>query len=76
MSTNRNLPETMISPETGEVLRRGVRPFVVSYGGQSITVNLPGYYSDREDDGVLIGEDMNAVDEALKKLKAPKNNLK
>ncbi len=30
---------TMISPETGEPLSRGVRPFTVIYKGQSITVD-------------------------------------
>ncbi len=76
MSTKRNLPETTISPETGEVLRRDVRPFVVSYGSRSITVDLPGYYPDGEGDGVVIGEDMRAAGEALKKLKVAKHNLK
>jgi len=28
---------TIISPETGEPLSRGVRPFTVTYKGQSIT---------------------------------------
>jgi len=74
MASDRKLPETMISRETGEVLRRGVRPFVVSYGGQSITVDLPGYYPDGEGDGVLVGDDMLPVDEALKKLKAAKHD--
>ena len=49
--TARDLPETMISPETGQLLRRGLRPFVVSYKGLSRTVELPGYYSDDGDDG-------------------------
>jgi HTH-type transcriptional regulator / antitoxin MqsA len=70
MVANCKLPETMISPETGEVLRRGVRPFVVSYGSQSITVDLPGYYPDGEGDGVLVGDDMLPADEALRKLKS------
>ena len=38
-----DLPETMVSPETGETLRRGLRPFLVTYKGKSITVELPGY---------------------------------
>src|SRR5438309_899073 len=32
----------MISPDTGEPLRRGVRPFTVTYKGQSVAVDLPG----------------------------------
>ena len=36
------LPKTMPSPETGETLTLGVRPFKVTYKGRSITVDLPG----------------------------------
>ncbi len=49
--SNRVLPDTMVSPETGEMLRRGVRPFIVSYKGRSITVDMPGYYSDLKEAG-------------------------
>jgi len=38
------LPKTIPSPETGETLTRGVRPFKVTYKGQNITVDLPGYF--------------------------------
>jgi HTH-type transcriptional regulator/antitoxin MqsA len=31
---SRELPETMVSPETGELLRRGVRHFLVTYKTQ------------------------------------------
>lgn len=64
------LPETMQSPETGETLVRGVRPFVVTYKGESITVDAPGYYNpDNEDDGVFVGKDMAITSEALRELK-------
>lgn len=63
------LPETMTSPETGETLTRGVRPFTVVYKGESITVELPGYYPAGEGDGVHVGRDMSVVDEALRRLK-------
>lgn len=64
------LPDMMIAPETGEVLTRGVRPFVVTYKGEDITVDLPGYYPAGEGgDGVHIGNDMSVVDEALRTLK-------
>jgi HTH-type transcriptional regulator / antitoxin MqsA len=62
-------PETMISPETGETLKRGVRPFAVTYKGHTITVDLPGYYPTGRGDGVHVGNDMNVVDEALRSLK-------
>jgi HTH-type transcriptional regulator/antitoxin MqsA len=62
------LPETMISPETGETLTRGVRPFTVAYKGESVVVDLPGYYPSGEGEGV-IGKDMAVVDQALRGLK-------
>jgi HTH-type transcriptional regulator/antitoxin MqsA len=64
-----DLPDTMVSPETGETLRRGVRPFIVTYKGKSITVELPGYYPDNSDDGVHVGDDMAVTDAALRSLK-------
>jgi HTH-type transcriptional regulator/antitoxin MqsA len=64
------LPETMISPETGETLVRAVKPFAVTYKGHTIVVDQPGYYNPRrEDDGVFIGDDMAPGDEALRILK-------
>jgi HTH-type transcriptional regulator/antitoxin MqsA len=65
----RTLPDTMISPETGESLRRDVRPFTVTYKDRSAVVNLPGYYPDGPGEGVLVGDDMRAADEALRRLK-------
>ena len=63
------LPETMVSPETGETLRRGVRPFIVTYKSKSITVELPGYYPDSSDEGIHVGDDMAVTDLALRTLK-------
>jgi HTH-type transcriptional regulator / antitoxin MqsA len=65
----KELPETMVSPETGEILRRSVRPFVVTYKDRSVTVQLPGYYPEQGDEGVHLGEDMAVTDAALRKLK-------
>jgi HTH-type transcriptional regulator/antitoxin MqsA len=63
------LAGTMISPETGETLTRGIRPFTVEYKGESATVDLPGYYPAGEGDGVHVGKDLSVVDEALRGLK-------
>jgi HTH-type transcriptional regulator / antitoxin MqsA len=63
------LPKTMPSPETGERLRRGVRPFRVVYKGRSMTVDLPGYYPKGDGEGVHVGNDMRVVDHALRVLK-------
>jgi HTH-type transcriptional regulator / antitoxin MqsA len=63
------LPKTMTAPETGEMLTRGVRPFTVTYKGESVIVDLPGYYPPGEGEGLHVGNDMSAVDEALRDLK-------
>jgi len=65
----RELPSSMTSPETGEMLTRAVRPFAVAYKGNSVTVDLPGYYPDGEGGGVHVGDDMAAADAALRTLK-------
>ena len=64
------LPLTMISPDTNETLIRSVRPFNVSYKGETITVDLPGYYPAGDGDGVHLGDDMEPVDVALRLLKS------
>jgi HTH-type transcriptional regulator/antitoxin MqsA len=65
------LPKTMPSPQTGETLTRGVRPFKVTYKGRSIIVDLPGYYPKGEGDGVHVGKDMSVADHALRALEIP-----
>jgi HTH-type transcriptional regulator / antitoxin MqsA len=64
-----SLPETMASPETGETLTRGTRPFTVAYKGQSVVVELPGYYPSGDGEGITVGDDMEVVDAALRALK-------
>jgi hypothetical protein len=43
-----------------------VRPFTVTYKGESLVVDLPGYYPNGDGDGVVVGDDMRVVDEALR----------
>lgn len=64
-----NLPKTMPSPETGETLTRGSRPFKVVYKGHTLIVDLPGYYPKGKGEGVHVGNDMDVVDRALRALK-------
>ena len=63
------LPETMPSPETGQVLMRGVRPFAIAYKGETITIDMPGYYPKAKGEGMHVGDDMAMVDGALRTLK-------
>ena len=62
--------ETMIHPETGELLHRDIRPIEFSYKGEKITVAMPGWYPDEGDEGIFTQGDMDVSDEALRILKA------
>ena len=42
-----------VDPATGAKLHRDVRPLTLTYRGQSITVDMPGWYGDRPDEGVF-----------------------
>ena len=66
------IAQTMIHPETGEVLYRDVRPIEYTYKGESIIVDQPGWYpkNGNDDDGILSQEDMEVSDEALRIMKA------
>ncbi len=64
-----------VDPETGAPLHRGVRPLTLTYKGQSITVDMPGWYGDRPHDGIFDSEDMKISDRALNRLKARAEGL-
>lgn len=68
-SLEKTPPDTMVCPQTGQMLLRGVRPFTVTYKGKTKTVDLPGYYPETGDDGVHVGNDMRVTDAALRVLK-------
>jgi HTH-type transcriptional regulator/antitoxin MqsA len=67
--------DQMPSPENGETLKRDVRPFTVSYKGERIVVDLPGYYPLGDGDGVHVGKDMDVVDHALREIKEDVDGL-
>lgn len=64
-----------VDPNTGAPLHRDVRPLTLTYQGQSITVDMPGWYGDQPDEGVFDGEDMKISDRALNRLKARTEGL-
>lgn len=64
------MTETRIHPETGKVLRRAVRPQVVSFGSKSRTVGVPGWYPDDESDSIHMGADLGESDRVFQELKA------
>jgi len=64
-----------VDPETGAKLYRDVRPFTLSYKGESITIAMPGWYGDEPDEGIFTAEDMKISDRALNRLKARSEGL-
>jgi hypothetical protein len=66
----REVEEIITSCETGEELHRDVRPMTLSYRGESITVDMPGWYSADGETSEHSQEDMKYSDQALNTLKA------
>jgi HTH-type transcriptional regulator / antitoxin MqsA len=64
-----------VDPETGAPLHRDVRPLTLTYKGESITVDMPGWYGDEPDQGVFDPADMKVSDRALNRLKARTEGL-
>ena len=64
-----------VDPETGAILHRGNRPLTLIYKGETITVDMPGWYGAHPDDGVHTGADMKVSDRALNRLKARAEGL-
>lgn len=63
------MSETRIHPETGKVLRRGVRTQTVVVGSLSRNLDVPGWYPDDDSDSVHSGVDLKAMDETYKVLR-------
>jgi HTH-type transcriptional regulator/antitoxin MqsA len=64
-----------VDPNTGAPLHRGVRPLTLTYKAESITVDMPGWYGDDPESGVLDANDMKISDRALHRLKARAEGL-
>jgi HTH-type transcriptional regulator/antitoxin MqsA len=65
----------VLDPETGAPLHRAVRPLTLTYKGESITVDMPGWYGEHVDEGVFDPVDMKVSDRALNRLKARTEGL-
>jgi len=65
----------VVDPETGAPLHRDVRPLTLTYKGESVTVEMPGWYGERPDEGVFDPADMKVSDRALNRLKARADGL-
>ena len=64
------MEEILLHSETGEILRRDIRPIEFTYRGETITVEMPGWYPANNDEGIFTQEDMKVSDAALKYLKS------
>jgi HTH-type transcriptional regulator/antitoxin MqsA len=64
-----------VDPETGALLHRDVRPLTLTYKGESITIDMPGWYGEHPEEGVHTGDDMKVSDRALNRLKARTEGL-
>ena len=61
---------TRVCPETGALLRRDKRPLTLTFKGESITLEMPGWYGENSDEGIHDGEDMKLSDRALNRLQS------
>ena len=59
-----------ICPKTGEPMHRDVRPLTLTYKGESVTFDMPGWYCDASEESIHTGKDMKISDRALNLLKA------
>ncbi len=56
-------------------MRRDVRPMTLTYKGESITFDMPGWYCDQSQESIHTGEDMKISDRMLNRLKARSEGL-
>ena len=64
-----------ICPETGAPMHRDVRPMTLTYKGESLTFDMPGWYCDQSEESIHTGEDMKVSDRMLNRLKAHSEGL-
>jgi len=49
-------------------MHRDVRPMTLTYKGESLTFDMPGWYCDQSKESIHIGEDMKVSDRMLNRL--------
>lgn len=59
-----------VCPQTGAALARGHHPMTLSYRGESITFDMPGWYAEGSGESIHTGADMKVSDRMLNRLKA------
>lgn len=69
------MTDNPVCPKTGAPMHRGVRPVTLTYKGESITFDMPGWYCDESDEGIHTGKDMKISDRMLNRLRARSEGL-
>ena len=64
-----------VCPETGALMYRGVRPMTITYKGETVTFDMPGWYCDQSEKSIHTGEDLKLSDRMLNRLKASYEGL-
>lgn len=64
-----------VCPKTGTAMHRDARPMTLTYKGESITIDMPGWYCDSCDESIHTGRDGAISDRALNRLKARSEGL-
>jgi HTH-type transcriptional regulator/antitoxin MqsA len=64
-----------VCPETGAPMHRDTRPMTLTYQGESITFDMPGWYCDTSEESIHSGQDMKVSDRMLNLLKARAEGL-
>lgn len=59
-----------VCPMTGAPMHRDVRPMTLTYKGESVTFDMPGWYCDASGESIHTGADMVVSDRMLNRLKA------
>lgn len=59
-----------VCPVSGAPMRRDVRPTTLTYKGESVTFDMPGWYCDTSGESIHTGADMKVSDRMLNRLKA------
>jgi HTH-type transcriptional regulator/antitoxin MqsA len=68
-------PTDPTCPITGVPMLRSMRPMTLTYKGETITFNMPGWYCSASDESIHIGADMKLSDRMLNRLKARAEGL-
>lgn len=59
-----------VCPTTGAPMHRDTRPMTLTYKGETVTFDMPGWYCNTSDESIHTGADMKLSDRMLNLLKA------